>query len=285
MAAASTSSGATADATTASGTAHLSGSSGTSQIGRLSARYASLAGSTENAQSLVQGLRSGGAITLNGTGSEAVTFTPPTRHMGWGNVNKALSLAQAQLAAQGITNPTPEQLKVALLGGTLDSGATATTGTNTTIQTVEMQGVLALRSQGMGWGKIAHTLGVRPDGRPLVSRGSAGSTAGSGNGVITTAAGGTMARQDPRHELRGREAEARGRDAEMRGRFQPETRGKSGESSFRSETRIQTAGGAVGGLSTAGGALSGGRHGGEGARIVSSGGSGGGQGHGRGGKH
>ena len=39
--------------------------------------------------------------------------------MGYGNVNIALRLAQASLAEHGIRNPTPEQLKAALNGGTV----------------------------------------------------------------------------------------------------------------------------------------------------------------------
>ncbi len=76
--------------------------------------------------------------------------------MGWGNVTKALSLAQADLASIGITNPTPQQLQTALTGGSV------TVLQGATVQTVHMDGVLTMHSQGMGWGQIAHKLDLHP---------------------------------------------------------------------------------------------------------------------------
>jgi len=129
---------------------------------RIASRFESLAGSPENAASLVAGLRSGSEITLSSPDSATgINFTPTTKPMGYGNITRALTLAQRQLAAQGITEPTPEQLNLALNGGTLtrvdSSGAT---------RTVAIAGVLQLRSQGMGWGQIAHQLAVSPGNRP-----------------------------------------------------------------------------------------------------------------------
>jgi hypothetical protein len=57
--------------------------------------------------------------------------------MGYGNVNIALSLAEASLKQQGITNPTPEQLQGALMG------------------------VLRQRANGKGWGQIANSMGFK----------------------------------------------------------------------------------------------------------------------------
>lgn len=140
--------------------------------GRIASQFESLAGSPENAASLVAGLRSGSEITLTTADpATGVSFTPPTRPMGYGNVTRALSLAQRQLAAQGIVEPTPEQLRMALNGGTTtivdSSGAT---------QTVQTTGVLQLRSQGMGWGQIAHQLSLSPSNRPLAATGSTSTT-------------------------------------------------------------------------------------------------------------
>ncbi|HEY1291319.1 MAG TPA: hypothetical protein VGF58_23555, partial [Burkholderiales bacterium] len=56
-------------------------------------RYTQLAGSAENAKSLVTGL---------------------AQKMALGNVDNALALTQASLEKRGIVHPTPEQLKVAL---------------------------------------------------------------------------------------------------------------------------------------------------------------------------
>jgi hypothetical protein len=72
--------------------------------------------------------------------------------MGYGNITRALTLANRQLAAAGVRNPTPQQLAAALTGGTVTTGQGATA----------MRGVLQLRSEGMGWGQIAHAIGARP---------------------------------------------------------------------------------------------------------------------------
>jgi len=123
------------------------------QAHRIGNDFVAFAGSRENAEALALGLRRGSEITLiSGDGSKT-TFTPSTGHMGHGNVSKAMALAQRQLARAGIRHPTPEQIETALNGGTV-------TGRHG--KTVEMQGILQLRSQGMGWGKIAHTVGVKP---------------------------------------------------------------------------------------------------------------------------
>ena len=119
----------------------------------LVSRYTLLAGSKTNAQSLVTGLRTGSVVTLAATGSApAVSFTPATQKMGYGNIKIALTLAKTALAKQGITNPTPAQLAAALNGGSI----TLTNGT-----VVTMTGILTQRSAGMGWGKIAQTGGVK----------------------------------------------------------------------------------------------------------------------------
>ncbi|MGH2671257.1 MAG: hypothetical protein ACRDH5_19465, partial [bacterium] len=59
-------------------------------------KYTALAGSKQNAASLVAGLRDGKDVTLTQNGSTG-TFTPPTGKMGYGNVDNALALAQASL--------------------------------------------------------------------------------------------------------------------------------------------------------------------------------------------
>ncbi|MBI3372501.1 MAG: hypothetical protein HY017_12210 [Betaproteobacteria bacterium] len=121
------------------------------QLPPVGERYAGFAGSLANLQSLKTGLRRGSEITLTDrTGS--VTFTPPTRPMGYGNVAHALDLASRELARAGITRPTPQQIEAAMMGGTVSSPHGS----------IAFPGVLALRSQGMGWGRIAHTIGVHP---------------------------------------------------------------------------------------------------------------------------
>lgn len=197
--------------TAPAGTSPLLPTAGTAAK-RLIASYAGFAGSEANAAALVDGLRSGSSIMLtasNTTSSEAgattrvnaVTFMPPTKPMGYGNVRIALSLAQAQLAAQGISQPTPQQLQVALTG----TGSTTAAGT----AAVETPGVLQLRAQGLGWGRVADSLGfklgavmnsrqatattlatsdITTADAPATAKVSAGRTATAGKPVVTAGA-------------------------------------------------------------------------------------------------
>jgi len=151
-------------------------SADSSYLKRTTPRFQSFAGSSDNLSSLAGGLRSGKPITLTGSG-EKVTFTSPTRPMGYGNITRSLDLAQRQLAAQGITNPTPSQLQAAMTGGTI----TGPKGTMT------YAGVLQLRSQGMGWGQVAHSIGVHP------GMGKSTAAAVPSRSSITSAAGGRAA--------------------------------------------------------------------------------------------
>lgn len=96
-------------------------------------RYTPLAGSPENSKSLVTGLRDGTEVKF----SDGTTYTPKTGKMGNGNVDNALALAEADLKRQGITNPTPEQLKASV------------------------DGVLQKRADGQGWGQIAKSMDLK----------------------------------------------------------------------------------------------------------------------------
>jgi hypothetical protein len=72
-------------------------------------------------QAVRNALATGTRVTLtSGTGATAqnVTFSP-TGRLSDADVNQALQLAAAQLAQLGFLNPTAEQLRVALFGGTL----------------------------------------------------------------------------------------------------------------------------------------------------------------------
>jgi hypothetical protein len=118
---------------------------------RLVREYTRFAGSKSNAESLVNGLRNDTQVKLTSNG-RTTTFTPPTSKMGYGNVDIALSLAKASLAEEGIRNPTPEQIKAALNGGTV---------TTKSGQRVALPGVLKQRASGMGWGKVAQANGFK----------------------------------------------------------------------------------------------------------------------------
>ncbi len=172
--------------------------------GRTSSEFTAFAGSTANADALVTGLRNGTAITLTATDQKgattSTTFTPPTGKMGYGNVFTSLALAEQQLANLGITQPTAQQLQAALAGGTVTTGAG---------QTTTLSGVLQMRSQGMGWGQIANSLGtklgpvisgikaanaqvasqaaVRTSSAAAATTGGANASAGSKSGIVTGA--------------------------------------------------------------------------------------------------
>ena len=152
---------------------------------RIEPTYLATAGSADNLANLADGLRTGTPVTLlesnpDGTLS-TLTFTPPTRPMGYGNITHTLDYATRDLAAAGIDSPTTEQLHAALMGGSV---------TNAAGETALLPGVLQLRSQGMGWGKIAHTLGISPSpygkAAPVTALSPSAQTRSSG---ITTAAG------------------------------------------------------------------------------------------------
>ena len=143
----------------------------TNVVGKISGDFSSFLGSDANA--VVTGLRNGTPITLKTTTTTPSTtpgglptttttntiITPPTGHMGYGNVYITLALAKQQLSALGISQPTASQLQAALTGGTI----TQTTGTGTTVAatTTNLDGILTLRSQNMGWGQIAQKLGYK----------------------------------------------------------------------------------------------------------------------------
>jgi hypothetical protein len=98
--------------------------------------YSDFAGSDANSRSLVDGLRDGKEVKLT-DGKTTTTFTPATGKMGNGNIKIALALAEADLKKQGITNPTPAQIKA------------------------EMTKILQERADHKGWGQIAKERGFK----------------------------------------------------------------------------------------------------------------------------
>ena len=132
-------------------------------VDKISSDFSSFLGS--DAKPVVTGLRNGTPITLVTTtpGStptappvtSTTIITPPTGKMGFGNAYISLALAKQQLNQVGITQPTPQQLQAALTGGTV------TTGSGPTLATHNLQGILTMRSQNMGWGQIAQKLGTK----------------------------------------------------------------------------------------------------------------------------
>lgn len=133
-------------------------------IGKISSDFYSFLGS--DATAVVTGLRNGTPITLSSTATSptpggvptttTTVITPPTGQMGFGNVYISLALAKEQLGMMGITQPTPEQLQAALTGGTITTSDAAGVATTT-----ELQGMLTMRAEGMGWGQIAQKSGFK----------------------------------------------------------------------------------------------------------------------------
>jgi hypothetical protein len=67
----------------------------------------------------IAGLRQGSAVTVTSGSGQTLSFTPPGGPISDLELNHALLLAGQLLASLGILNPTPEQLRTALLGGNL----------------------------------------------------------------------------------------------------------------------------------------------------------------------
>lgn len=159
---------------------------------RVEPRFLNFAGSSENLANMTTGMRSGTEFTITG-GGEMATIVPPTRPMGYGNITRALDLANRDLLAHGITDPTPTQIAAALNGGavTMPDGTTA-----------QMSGVLNLRSQGMGWGQVAHSLSLHPglgSGKSVPAVQSGMPTSAGSTGAITTALGTRVTQPGVRH--------------------------------------------------------------------------------------
>jgi hypothetical protein len=158
----------------------------TNVTGKISGTFNSFLGSDSTA--VVTGLRNGTPITLTTTtpattpgAAPTVTttvITPPTGQMGHGNVFISLALAKQQLGQMGISQPTPQQLQAALTGGQI------TTGTGTTATTTQLNGILTMRSQGMGWGQIAQQQGTKLG--PVIS-----GLKNANQGITTTSASST----------------------------------------------------------------------------------------------
>lgn len=222
----------------------------------------------DNAQALAGGLRSGSEISLttqapDGSVSTA-TFTPPTGSMGNGNVYISMALAQQRLTAEGITQPTAQQIQAAMTGGPLVSGGQP------------VQGVLQMRADGMGWGQIAQAMGTKlgPVISGMKSANAALSATSAQTGSVSATAAGKADTAKPKASTGGRSGVVTaGGSAGANVVGSKASGGKSG---------IVTGAGAADGVSSAGGTDKGQSHG---AGIVTSGGGGGqGNAYGKGGK-
>lgn len=111
------------------------------EASRLSSQYASWAGGKSNADSLVNGLRSGSSVTLvtvSPDNSKSIAgFTAQTQ-MSSAEIARSLAAAKRTLAGMGIRQPSADQIQSALIGGevTLPNGKTRL-----------VQGAVALRAE------------------------------------------------------------------------------------------------------------------------------------------
>jgi hypothetical protein len=150
-------------------------------------------------QAVRNALATGTAVTLTtstGAGAaQSVSFTPTGRLSDF-EVNQTLQLAAALLAQQGVLNPTADQLRVALFGGTL----LTTSGTAVLVQGV-LQGRVRNTSDSPNLSTSASPA-VSTSASPLVSTSASpgtsasasptGGTSGAGATVVprgTTATG------------------------------------------------------------------------------------------------
>jgi len=134
----------------------------------------------------VNDLRNGQWTTTTTDPKTNVTTTTtealPTGKMGFGNVKISLALAQESLRQQNIMQPTSEQLRTSLVGGEMVPGDSTST-TN---------GILQMRSEGMGWGQIAQKYDVKL-GQLMSGKQPASTTSTSTTNNTTTSKGITSA--------------------------------------------------------------------------------------------
>jgi len=108
---------------------------------RLASQYATWAGGKSNADSLVNGLRTGNSVTLVTRGPDnrksIAGFTAQTT-MTTADIAGALASAKSTLAHMGIRQPSAEQIQAALIGGEI----TPATG-----KAALVQGSVALRAE------------------------------------------------------------------------------------------------------------------------------------------
>lgn len=136
---------------------------GPAVIERISTQFADVTCSPDNARKLVEALHSGTEVTLSAEGKTAA-FTP-TAKLGYGEAYIALALAAEALRNAGVTGcATPEQWQAVLMGGPLVAAGTTSTSTSQSASassSSNFPGILALHSQGQGWGQIAQRTNVQ----------------------------------------------------------------------------------------------------------------------------
>jgi len=179
------------------------------QIEATAPQLVAFAGSDANLQSLVSGLSNGQTVTLvtqDATGVlQIATFTPPAA-LG-GSVAATLEQARTALIARGITQPTAQQIAVALMGGSVlsASGAAPLNGVLTGTATGNGVQVRNDLSAASGATSAANTFGSPANLQALTNgllRGTSITLTGAANQSVTfTAPGGAMSAADVNQAL------------------------------------------------------------------------------------
>jgi hypothetical protein len=124
-------------------------------------------------------LASGTGVTLTAGGAttQNIVFSPTGVRLSDFEVNQALQLAATLLAQQGVLNPTADQLRVALFGGTL----VGTSGTG-----VQLQGVLQgpIRNTSNSAGSVTSTSSLGNTSNSAIAGTSSSATASTSNSSI-----------------------------------------------------------------------------------------------------
>jgi hypothetical protein len=107
----------------------------------------------------------------------------PNGPMGWGEVDHSLGLAEAM-----VDKGTAASMEDALLGEAITTTVNNPDGTTTTTVTYE-GGLLEMRADGMGWGRIAKELGFKSLGE-VKGKGHAGATTDAASAKSARAASG-----------------------------------------------------------------------------------------------
>ena len=103
---------------------------------RLVDRYEDLAGSRQNAETMIKALRDGIDFML-GSDESVTIFHPPAVKMSDANIDNALAITQAALKARSIDKPKPDQVGTMLMD------------------------VLQMRAEGKRWVEVADAFGFK----------------------------------------------------------------------------------------------------------------------------
>lgn len=156
-----------------------------------------------NLQSLTTGLTQGSTVTLRGAGPDGqpqtLTFTPPGGAMSALEAGQAMQLAGQLLAAQGLINPTPEQIRAAFLGGTLSTvnGIVAVRGV------LEGRGTSAVSTIGSTVGTSASPI-TGTSASPSVSTSASPRFGTSNTPIVNGASAGPNGPPSPAAQMQGR---------------------------------------------------------------------------------